>query len=356
MSLNFIAKFQPVLDNNSVKKMEKDLHSRFKRVTDTFGKGLSNATKNIGKGLKFAMGAGGLLGIISMLTNPLNSVIEQLDSTLALADEVQTNAKEYGATPAQYSTLINVLKSKGIDQEAVAMDIDILRSLQQQAKEGKDTTLSQFTNIAGGRQLYEEVLKSIMEIKDPTARYAKLEAIFGRKKAGKYRELLQQGQGGIDQLKAQLQTGPGYDQNIQKVGELEDQSAIRITALQNEYAQKRLGLLSGSFGQTILDKRLAYERQKQEMELGRFKRGESAFDLATVGMKLETALDDVLMPIGKALVDSGILKFIADMIPKLVDIISAIFSCIFGIVGFFKKYGKPNTGLPTSSGGVGKTS
>lgn len=331
MSLNFIAKFQPMLDNNSVNKMEKDLHGRFKRVTDTFGKGLANAGKNISKGLKFAMGAGGLLGIISLLTNPLNSVLEQLDATLKLADEVQTNATEYGVTPAQYSTLINVLKSKGIDEEAVAADIDILRALQQQAKEGKDNTLSQFTNIAGGQQLYEEVLKSIMEIKDPTARYAKLEAIFGRKKAGKYRELLQQGQGGIDQLKAQLQTGPGYNEQIDRVGKLEDQSAERITALQQEYAQKRLAVTN----QDLIDRRITYERQKQEMELNRYKSGAAAFDLATVGMKVETAIDQILMPIGKALVDSGLLNILADLITKSVTIITGLFAAIGGIVRFF---------------------
>jgi hypothetical protein len=339
MALNFIAKFQPVLDNGSVKKMENDLNTRFKRVAQTFGAGLANAAKNIGKGIKFAMGAGGILGIISLLTNPLNSVLEQLDNTLRLADEVQTNSTEYGVTPAQYSTLINVLKSKGIDEEAVAADIDILRSLQQQAKEGKDTTLSQFTSIAGGQQLYEEVLKSIMDIKDPTARYARLEAVFGRKKAGKYRELLQQGQGGIDRLKNELQTGAGYNKQIDRVGALEDQQAERITKLDQEFAQRRLNATD----QDLIDRRMNYERQKRELELGRYKSGAAAFDLATVGMKLEQALDQVLMPIGKALVASGILSILADVITKSVAIITGFFSCIAGFVRFFGGAKKEDT-------------
>lgn len=336
MSLNFLAKFIPTLDKKDLNKMEKDLDSRFKRVTKTFGQGLSNATKNISKGLKFAMGAGGILGIVSLLTNPLESVIGQLDATLKLADEVQTNSREYGVSPAQYSTLINVLKSKGIDEEAVAQDVDILRALQQQAREGKDTTLSNFTNIAGGQQLFEEVLKSIMEIKDPTARYAKLEAIFGRKKAGKYRELLQQGQGGIDQLKAQLQVGPGFNEQINRVGALEDQQNERIVQLNQEYAQKRLEVTN----QDLIDRRIAYERQKQEMELNRFKSGAAAFDLATVGMKVETALDQVLLPIGKAIVSSGILNVLADIITKSVAIVTAVFGVIGGIVGFFTRWNK----------------
>lgn len=333
MSLNFIAKFQPVLDRGSVKKMENDLNTRFKRVAQTFGSGLANAAKNIGKGIKFAMGAGGIMGIIALLTNPLNSVLEQLDNTLKLADEVSTNATEYGVTPAQYSTLINVLKSKGIDEEAVAGDVDILRALQQQAKEGTDTTLSQFTSIASGQQLYEEVLKSVMDIKDPTARYAKLEAIFGRKKAGKYRELLQQGQGGIDRLKNELQAGPGYNKQIDRVGALEDQQAERITKLDHEFAQRRLNATD----QDLIDRRMNYERQKRELELGRYKAGAAAFDLATVGMKLEQALDQILLPIGKAIVSSGILNMLADIITKSVVVITGFFSCIAGIAAFFNK-------------------
>lgn len=346
MALNFIAKFTPVLDKGSVNKMEKDLHSRFKRVADTFGKGLSNAAKGIGKGLKFALGAGGVLGIISMLTNPLNSVLEQLDNTLNLADQVGTNATEFGATPSQYQTLINVLKSRGVGAEEVGGDIDILRALQQQAREGTDQTLANFKDIASGQQLYEAVLKSLMEIKDPTERYAKLEAIFGRKKASKYRELLQQGQGGIDALKAELQTGSTFNQQIERVGALEDQQSQRIVALDQEFAQKRLEATT----QDLVNRRIEYERQKRELEFGRFQSGAAAFDLATVGMKLEQAIDTILMPVGKALVSSGLLNMLADIITKSVAIITGLFVAIDGIVRFFTKGDKNKP----KQGGVSK--
>lgn len=86
-----ILKINPKLDNTDLNKMESQLSGRFGKIAKKFG-----------SGLKTALSIGGIasigLALIEKVLNPLKEIQDQIEKTLHRADDLKTNAEQFGTT------------------------------------------------------------------------------------------------------------------------------------------------------------------------------------------------------------------------------------------------------------------
>lgn len=97
--LTEVLKIRPQLDESEANGMEKKLSARFTRIAKGFGRGLKLASVA-------ALGA----AVLDKLVNPLQEVKAAIDRTLGKADDIVTNAKQFG------STTENLLKVRALGQ------------------------------------------------------------------------------------------------------------------------------------------------------------------------------------------------------------------------------------------------
>ncbi len=109
-----ILKIIPKLEAGDLDRMEKSLSSRFTKVAKGFGKGLSNVLKG-GAILGFA-GA-----MIQKMLSPLKEVQESIEKSLAASDDIVTNAKQFGTTPANLARLQAYGSASGLTPENLNM-------------------------------------------------------------------------------------------------------------------------------------------------------------------------------------------------------------------------------------------
>ena len=82
MADSYILNVKPTVSASDGRKLENDLNGRFARVAKKFG----GALRTIGSKLRGIIAGGAVLGIGTMMTNPIDSLNSTLDETLKKYD------------------------------------------------------------------------------------------------------------------------------------------------------------------------------------------------------------------------------------------------------------------------------
>lgn len=201
-----ILKIKPQLDQSDLRKMEQSLNGRFKRVAQTFGRGLSKIFKG---------GAllGGLSLIIDRLVNPLKEVQETIDRLLGVSDNLSTFAKQLNTTSGNLAKLQALASSAGIDQRKL---LDLLTKYQTELGRARldpkrESPVRQFLDIPDTAESFFQFVQSLQRV-DSTLRNAIAERVFGQRALVETAEFFQ-----LD-----------FDERFKKLG-LDNISSVNLT-------------------------------------------------------------------------------------------------------------------------------
>lgn len=122
--------------------MEKDLNRRFLRVAQKFG----GALRTVGSKLRGIIAGGAVVGIGTMMTNPIDSLNSTLDETLKRYDDISSRAKILGVSSGQLYQATAIAKSAGIQEEDFRAMLTAYAVKVGEAKAGDDAILSEFAN------------------------------------------------------------------------------------------------------------------------------------------------------------------------------------------------------------------
>lgn len=279
----------PRLSNAELSGMERKLNGRFKKVAAGFGKGLKNSL--LGGGV-----VGAALGLIDKILNPLQAVQESIDRSLSNADNIVTNAKQFGTTPGELARLQAMGQAKGIEPQDLYQMLSKFQGAIADANKDPSAP-SAVRNYAGETNTAEAFFKFIQNLgrmPDANARRSVQEEVFGEKQILKMAELLNQNDQDWKELNDNFKRfSPGaLTQALEKTDTLEDlQSTLRARMGLQDTLDKGSRLNSGMiFGQSEIEK----QRLKQEnKDIERFKTlADLSLSMDKLGNLLTTLLTD----------------------------------------------------------------
>lgn len=173
MADSYILNIKPTVSASDGRKLENDLNGRFARVAKKFG----GALRTIGSKLRGIIAGGAVVGIGTMMANPIDSLNSTLDETLKKYDDISSRAKVLGISSGQLYQATAIAKSAGIQEEDFRAMLTAYAVKVGEAKAGQDPMLSEFVNedmLTG----FFEMVRSLREL-SPEQR-----AYFGAKILG----------------------------------------------------------------------------------------------------------------------------------------------------------------------------
>lgn len=181
--LTEILKILPKLDNKELNDMEKQLGSRFSRIAKGFGKGLKIASVA-------ALGA----AVLDKLINPLNEVKAAIDRTLGKADDIVTNAKQFGTTTENLLKVRSLGNVRGLSNESVDLLLTKFQGAVAQASQNpNDPANSAVKNYVGQKDTAVAFYNFITQLQkmDKNQQVLVQQQVFGEKQVLKMAEFLQ---------------------------------------------------------------------------------------------------------------------------------------------------------------------
>ncbi len=219
MSFTEILKVIPTISDGDAKKLEDELNKRFNKVGKKFGGSLLGVLGGVaGVGLAAA-------GILSKVLSPLEDLQKSVDKSLQRADDLSTNATQFGTSSGNLARLHAFGQATGLD----AQGVDLLIGKFQQAVANQTADPTQQTAVANfvGRQdtaeAFFEFLQSRQKLNDIQKNLVDQE-VFGGKQILKASEFLNGGSLGFEKLN-KLIGGPSsgdLTQSIERTGALND--------------------------------------------------------------------------------------------------------------------------------------
>lgn len=185
MGWSEVLKVIPKLDPQALSAMDNSLSQRFGKIAKKFGKGLLSA-----------LTGGGVLGIATSLIdkflNPLKEVQEAIDRTLNHADDVVTNAQQFGSTPGELLRLQAFAQSKGLPAEQLFTMLQKFQTSIAEAKQDptKATSVRLFANESNIVTAFEEFIQGLQKL-NPNQRVLVQQEVFGEKAILKMANFLQ---------------------------------------------------------------------------------------------------------------------------------------------------------------------
>ena len=181
--LTEVLKIQPKLDNNEMNQMERQLGSRFNRIAKGFGRGLKIASVA-------ALGA----AVLDRLINPLQEVKAAIDRTLGKADDIVTNAKQFGTTTENLLKVRSLGNVRGLSNENVDMLMTKFQGAVAQASANpNDPSNSAVKNYVGEKDTAVAFYNFITQLQkmDKNMQVLVQQQVFGEKQVLKMAEFLQ---------------------------------------------------------------------------------------------------------------------------------------------------------------------
>lgn len=108
----------PKVSSGDLSKMEKSLSTRFGNIGKTFGKGIVGA---LAFGGALGVGAGMVTGLLERILAPIKEVQDAVNRTVNHADDVVTNAIQFGTTAGKLARLQALGQAHGLDAGAMSM-------------------------------------------------------------------------------------------------------------------------------------------------------------------------------------------------------------------------------------------
>lgn len=181
--LTEVLKIQPKLDNNELNQMERSLGSRFSRIAKGFGRGLKIASIA-------ALGA----AVLDKLVNPLQEVKAAIDRTLGQADDIVTNARQFGTTTENLLKIRSLGNVRGLSNENIDMLLTKFQGAVAQASlNPNDPANSAVKNYVGQKDTALAFYNFITQLQkmDKNQQVLVQQQVFGEKQVLKMAEFLQ---------------------------------------------------------------------------------------------------------------------------------------------------------------------
>jgi hypothetical protein len=310
----------PKLSASELGTMEKKLNQRFKKVAKTFGKGLGASI--LGGGL-----VGAAMGVVDKILNPLQATQEAIDRSLKSADDVVTNARQFGSSPGELARLRAMGQAKGIDPS----DLDVMLSKYQGAIADANKDPSKASAVANYRDdknivtSFFQFMQNLGRMDDMNARRSAQEEVFGEKQILKMADFLNQSS---DEWFALSRDLKNFDtdrltQSLEKQGNLADyQDLLRAKRGLDDINAKGALISQGMITQQDARERIALGQENRN--IGRYgSLNELAMaadritnmlstlltDVAAAGVKL-SHINDVMAKMPGTSLWKGILKFV----------------------------------------------
>jgi hypothetical protein len=290
-----ILKIIPKLDDSALRTMEKALGGRFARVAKKFGKGLIGA-----------LTGGGLLGIglslVNKLLNPLKETQDAIDKTLKSADDLVTNAAQFGTTAGNLAKLQALGQSTGLTPENINMLISKFQTSVAESKANPNAIganiVSQFTGEKDTAKAFFEFIQSLQKM-DKNQQVLVQTQVFGEKQILKMADFLQSDFKELSKSFDKFDTDK-LTKDINKAGALSDLTD-KLSAIRGlEDLQKKSKLLNEGVV-TSRDRQLRVELDKENQRI------QSYQSLATISL----ASDKIL-----GIVEKGFLS-LTDLVTKV---------------------------------------
>lgn len=179
---------KPKLDTKDLNNLERQLQTRFKKIAKKFGSGIAGSLK--GGGL---LGIG--LGLVNKLLNPLQEVKDAIDRSITSADDMATNAGQFGTTTGNLYKLSKLGQAAGLEQDTLFTLLSKFQTAVASAKlNPNDPTASAVKNFTGEKDTVDGFFKFIQALQKANPEDAVLaqEQIFGAKSILKTADFLQQ--------------------------------------------------------------------------------------------------------------------------------------------------------------------
>lgn len=314
--LTEILKINARLDELEANQMEKKLNGRFTRIAKGFGRGLKLASVA-------ALGA----AVLDKLINPLQEVKAAIERTLGKADDIVTNARQFGTTTENLLKVQSLANVRGISTENIYMlltkfqgalaaaslnpnapENSAVKNYAPKAIPGKP---GQFEQVDIAKSFYNFILE--MQKMDKTQQVLVQQQVFGEKQVLKMAELLQDTgfKESADSLKKVDFSKAA--KATEKLGDLNDKMTANRTVNElNDLSKKAQVIGSGTVRN--LNKS---ELSNLNRENGKIARSDAAF----------TAEERI------AQIQDNVEKLTNDLVTK----IPVLFDALDGIVGLLRK-------------------
>lgn len=223
-----ILKIVPKVDQSGLNQMERSLTTRFQKIAKGFGKGLKAAVT--GGGIATLLALAG--SAIDKLLNPLKETQEAIDRILGKADDISTNAKQFGTTSGKLFKLQQFGVANGLDPEALSVLIGKFQAAVAEAKADpkKDTSVRKFAGMEDMAEGFFEFIQGIQKL--PKAQQVLVQQeVFGEKQILKMSDFMNSDFGPL-QKRLKLKDSTAYTPGIEKLADINDRSD-EYTAMRN---------------------------------------------------------------------------------------------------------------------------
>lgn len=179
-----VLKIDPQLDSAAASNMERNLTSRFSKISKRFANGLGKAM--ITGGL-----VGAALGFVSKILNPLKETQEVINRMLSKSDDLVVNAAQFGTTAGKLLKLQSLGKATGLEPAALFMLISKFQNSVAEAKAdpSKETSVRNFVDIPDTADAFFEFMQSLRRM-NTDAQIIVQKEVFGEKQILKMSEFL----------------------------------------------------------------------------------------------------------------------------------------------------------------------
>ena len=310
----------PKLDSSALAKMQNQLSGRFTKIAKGFGKGLMGAIKG-----------GGIIGlatsVIDKLLNPLKETQEAIDRTLGQADDIVTNATQFGSTPGELFKLQKMAQATGLDAEGLN---NLLVKFQGAVAEAvadptKQTSVREFANDTNTVQSFFQFIQALNKM-DRNKQVLVQQEVFGEKQTLKMADFLRTD---FEQLAKQLgvKEATAYNPGLEKLGALSDVNDANKAARElNDMMAKSRVINSG-----MIEARNTAEKTELRRENERIANYQNLQSISETSSKIMGLLEQGLFKLGE------FINFVTPAVNKLVTQIEKIANSGFvrGVKGFF---------------------
>lgn len=282
-----ILKIIPKLDAAALNKMQRDLSSRFTKVAKGFGKGLMQAFKG-------GAIAGAAISLIDKLLNPLKETQEAIDRTLSKADDIVTNAEQFGTTPGQLFKLQKFAQAKGLESDALNQLLVKFQGAiaEANADPKKDTSVRAFAGEKDIAKAFFEFIQSLNKM-DRNQQVLVQQEVFGEKQTLKMAEFLRADFGQLEK-NLKLKPAAAYDKPLTKLDNLEDRQSELTAARDAQDILQKSRLITGG----MIDERAKAEQLELARENERIANFKNIQSINETGTKIATLVEQGVFMLG----------------------------------------------------------
>jgi hypothetical protein len=306
----------PKLAAGDLNKMEQTLSRRFGNVAKKFGKGLASSLA--GGGL-----IGAAVGLVDKILNPLKETQDAIDRTLKAADDLVTNAKQFGTTSGKLFRLQQLGKSTGLDEGSLDLLISKFQAAvaEAEADPNKSTAVRAFVGETDIASAFFEFIQSLQKM-EKNQQIRVQQEVFGEKQILKMADFL-----GTDFEKQVVKIFQGLPSSQQMTKRIDN--AGGLNDLKDELEARRASQDMFAKGGAITESMIRAQDQRAKLDLQREnKQIQSYNDLAAISNSANEILN---------LVKEGVLG-LTGMLVKVTDMANNVrkFSESRAVKGFLK--------------------